>query len=226
VIRSGVVLAGGASRRFGTDKLAEPIDGVSLLGLAVRALAGLVEEIVVVVAPDRPPPSLGPNDPGRQVRFVADPERFGGPLVGVRTGLAAARGSIVLVVGGDMPSLVPALLVLLLDRAPAALADPAGVLRPLPCALERTAGLAAADELLAGGERRLRALLARLGTAALPWTDWRAEDPGGLTLVDIDVRSDLPRKSRDPDLSIGVPREEEPGPVGEEEDRGSRGNRA
>jgi molybdenum cofactor guanylyltransferase len=198
VIVSGVVLAGGASRRFGGDKLAEPIDGVPLLGLAVQALAGVVDEIVVVHAPGRSAPRLGPDDPDHPVRYVSDPEPFGGPLVGVRTGLAAAQGTAVLIVGGDMPSLVPGVLHLLVDHVPAALTDPAGVLRPLPCAVDRLTALAVADELLAGGERRLRALLTRLGTVALPWTEWQVLDPDGLSLVDIDEPGDLPQNRETP----------------------------
>ncbi len=224
MIVSGVVLAGGASRRFGSDKLAAPIDGVPLLGHALRALTGIVDEIVVVIAPDRARPELGPF--GRPVRFVTDPERFGGPLVGLRTGLGAARGSVVLVVGGDMPWLVPGVLRLLVDRAPAVLADAAGVSRPLPCTLDRATALVAADELLAVGERRLRALLARLEAVALARADWQGEDPGALTLVDIDERRDLSQNERDPDPAIGVSWEEEPGPVREEGDRRSRSNRA
>ena len=190
-VRSGIVLAGGASRRFGGDKLAEPIAGFSLLERSVGALAGLVDEIVVVLAPDRAEPDLRTGG-ATAIRYVADPEPFGGPLVGLRTGLGAARGSTVLVVGGDMPSMRPAVLEQLLRRAPAALADQAGVLRPLPCALSRDLARAAAEVLLNGGERRLRALLAELGTAALPWVEWQSNDPDALTLVDIDERSDLP----------------------------------
>jgi molybdopterin-guanine dinucleotide biosynthesis protein A len=101
---------------------------------------------------------------------------------------------------------------LLLGRAPSALADEAGVLRPLPMALERATALAAAERLLAGGERRLRALLAELGVEALPRTAWTAEDPAGLTLRDIDERADLAWQRQGSDLAIGALREEEPGP--------------
>jgi molybdopterin-guanine dinucleotide biosynthesis protein A len=213
---SGIVLAGGASRRFGGNKLAERIDGSSLLELATRSVLGLVDEIVVVVAPGRPLPEL---DPGGDVggarpslRFVPDPAPFEGPLAGLRTGLAAASGATVVVVGGDMPSVVPAVLALLIGRAPAALADDAGVMRPLPLALERATALAAAERLLAGGERRLRALLAELGIEALPRAAWAAEDPAGLTLLDIDERADLAGQQQGSDLAIGALREEEPGP--------------
>ena len=190
-VRSGIVLAGGASRRFGGDKLAEPIGGSSLLERSVGALAGLVDEIVVVIAPGRAAPILQIGG-GTPIRFVEDAEAFGGPLVGLRTGLEAARGTIVVVAGGDMPSMLPAVLEQLLAHVPTALEDQAGVLRPLPCALDRRMALATATALLGTGERRLRALLAALGTNALPWVEWQADDPDGLTLVDIDERSDLP----------------------------------
>ena len=190
---SGIVLAGGASRRFGSDKLAQSIDGISLLDRAIQALAGIVDEVLVVIAPDRPVPLLHPAASGPVVRWVHDPEPFGGPLLGLATGLRAASGSIVLVVGGDMPYLVPAVLRRLAGAPPAALADSTGVLRPLPCALNREAALVAADELLAAGERRLRTLLTRLGSAPLAFAAWQAEDPDGLSLVDIDERADLGR---------------------------------
>ncbi len=209
---SGIVLAGGASRRFGGDKLAEPVAGVPLLDRAVRVLAEVAGEVVVVAAPGRPVPGLAGIDGGPAIRIVTDPEPFGGPLAGVRTGLAAARGSIVIVVGGDMPSIVPAVLRRLLERAPAALADEAGILRPLPCTLDRRAALVAADRLLGAGERRLRSLLAELGTIALSRPEWAVDDPDGLTLVDVDERTDLPDRQRGPDLAIGASPEEEPGP--------------
>ena len=189
--RSGIVLAGGASRRFGGDKLAEPVGGISLLERAVQALAGVVDEILVVVGPNGRAPVPGLSD-REGLRIVGDREPFGGPVAGIQAGLLAARGELVLVVGGDMPSLVPDVLDLLAESAPAALADSAGVVRPLPCAFDRAAGIVLADELLAGGERRLRTLLARLGARAVPWSEWQPRDPAGATLVDIDERGDLP----------------------------------
>ncbi len=202
---TGIVLAGGAAKRFGGDKLAEPIDGISLLDRASLALAGLVDDVIVVVAPGQPPRPGQAGQPG-VIRYVHDPEPFGGPLAGLRTGLGAAPDGTVLVVGGDMPFLEPAVLARLIEAAPAALADVAGILRPLPCALDRASALIAADELLAAGERRLRTLLVRLDATALAWTTWQADDPDARTLVDIDERADLDRTKRDSDLSTGVSR--------------------
>ena len=48
---SGIVLAGGRSRRFGSDKLAVRIGDGTLLDRSVAAVAQIATDIVVVVAP-------------------------------------------------------------------------------------------------------------------------------------------------------------------------------
>jgi molybdopterin-guanine dinucleotide biosynthesis protein A len=191
-----IVLAGGRSARFGRDKLAEPLGGRSLLMHAIEAVTAVDTglDLVVVAAP-----GASPTIPAG-ARLVHDPRAFEGPLAGVATGLAALGPDTdrVVVVGGDMPGLVPAVLRLLassLDDDPAVdLALLAGDdrARPLPSAIRRAAGLRAADALLVAGERRLRALADVLVTAVLPASAWRPLDPSGTTLGDVDTPDDLP----------------------------------
>jgi molybdenum cofactor guanylyltransferase len=186
-----IVLAGGRSSRFGRDKLAEPVGGRPMLDLAIDAVRGLASDVIVVVAPD------GDRDLPGDVRVVRDARPFDGPLAGLATGLAAMDPAIerVLVVGGDMPALVPAVLARLLDALDghelAVLADDAGP-RPLPMAARPVAARAAADRLLAGGERRLRAMLGELEVRVIRPAVWRLDDPTGATLRDVDVPDDLP----------------------------------
>ena len=52
---SVIVLAGGRSRRFGRDKLAEPVDGRPLLHHAIDAVRPIATEIIVVAAPGASP---------------------------------------------------------------------------------------------------------------------------------------------------------------------------
>jgi molybdopterin-guanine dinucleotide biosynthesis protein A len=201
----GIVLAGGRSSRFGRDKLAEPVAGEPLLWRSIRALGAVCAAVVVVLAPDAPEPALPPGLDAA-IRFARDPESFAGPLVGLRAGLAAVRAapndagtpltSIALVVGGDQPALVPAVLIELARRARengrgAALEDGSGRRRPLPCALAVAPALAAAESLLAAGERRPRALLAALDVADVPFADWGQLDPAAGTLRDVDDPADL-----------------------------------
>ena len=56
-----LVLAGGASSRFGSDKLAATLDGRPLLHHALEAVAAVADRIVLVVAPGAPLPSVSPN---------------------------------------------------------------------------------------------------------------------------------------------------------------------
>ena len=187
---TGLVLAGGRSSRFGRDKLAERLDGRTLLESAIEGVTPGSTEILVVAAPDAAP------DLPAGARLVHDPVAFEGPLAGVAAGLRAARESIVLVVGGDMPTLVGAVIdsmLAALDVAgvQAAVLEHEGRARPLPIALRRDPALATADSLLADGERRLRALTKALETTIIPEATWRALDPYGMTVRDIDTPADL-----------------------------------
>lgn len=187
---TAVVLAGGRSSRFGRDKLAEPIDGRSLLLHAIDGVVPLATEILVVAAPDA---TLAvPED----VTLVHDPVAFEGPLAGLLAGLRAATEPVVLVVGGDMPSLVGAVLVSMLaaldeQGVDAVVLEHDGRARPLPMALRRDPALEAGDRLFRAGERRLRAMPEALATRTIHEGTWRILDPDGRTVRDIDTLADL-----------------------------------
>ena len=156
---------------------------------------------MVVIGPDAPEPAL-PPELGSIVRCARDPEPFGGPLVGLRAGLAVTNAARVIVVAGDQPGLPPALLIALAEAldasggrgaAGAVLVDPTGVARPLPCSLDRATAAAAAERLLAAGERSLRRLVAALGAREIPEASWRPLDPAAGWTVDVDLPEDLAR---------------------------------
>ncbi len=187
---SAIVLAGGRSRRFGRDKLTEPFGGRTLLEHAIAAVGPLAGETIAVAAPDEPR-----NVPDGII-LVRDPSSFEGPLVGLVTGLRRATQPVALVVGGDMPTMVPSVLGALIDR----LDDPAveavvlesrGERQPLPAALRTVLARSAAEQLVAAGERRLGALIETLATAVIEESTWRMLDPDGRTLRDIDTPADL-----------------------------------
>jgi molybdopterin-guanine dinucleotide biosynthesis protein A len=187
---AAVVLAGGRSARFGRDKLEMVIDGRTLLGHALDAVRGVADQTVVVA-----PPGQARAVPFG-VRVVHDPHPFEGPLVGLATGMGALDVAVdrVIVVGGDMPTLVPDVLRRLLqelDGAVAAVLADEHRRRPLPMALHRGPGLATATGLVRAGERSLHALVDALGATVIPVTGWRALDPTGATLLDVDTPGDL-----------------------------------
>ena len=120
------------------------------------------------------------------------------------------RGRVAIVVAGDQPGLRPALLrvarrgIRRADRCgPARRSIPIGGRprrpgrrRPAPAvrAGPSSARAATADRLLAGGERRLRALIAALEPREVPEVVWRSADPGASWTLDVDRQEDLPAR--------------------------------
>ena len=168
---SAIVLAGGRSTRFGGDKLAHPVDGQPLVWRAIEAVAQVADEVLVVVAADRSLTLPSAVD-GARIRLVRDTLADAGPLAGVRDGAAAATGTHLLVVAGDMPSLQPDVLRLLLTALAGGEADAAVLgadqVQPLPTAPTRAATTSTATALLARYRRSLVALLGELRTTTLP----------------------------------------------------------
>lgn len=76
--RTAIVLAGGRSRRFGSDKLAADLGGVTVLD---HLLVGLDVDTVMVVGPQRVT--------AREVRWVHEVRADGGPAAGLVCGLEA-----------------------------------------------------------------------------------------------------------------------------------------
>ncbi|HEY5628209.1 MAG TPA: NTP transferase domain-containing protein [Candidatus Limnocylindrales bacterium] len=198
---AAIVLAGGASSRFGGDKMAALLDGRPILHHALAAAAEVAGTVVVVLAPGADTTSL---PAGRSRLVVAhDPETHQGPLAGLAAGLsamaqAAPEVDLAIVVGGDMPWVVPAVLRALLAAldADATLgaatleAEPTAV---LPMAVRPSMIAPVAAGLLAVGRRALRGVLARVPAGVVPATTWRALDSEAQTLRDVDLPGDLRR---------------------------------
>ncbi|HZB02615.1 MAG TPA: molybdenum cofactor guanylyltransferase [Actinomycetota bacterium] len=194
---AAIVLAGGASRRFGGDKLRADLRGEPLLAHAVRRMVEVTAEVHVVTSRDDPLPTL-PADLG--VDFIRDVVEYEGPLRATARGLAFVERSWSIVVGGDMPELQPAVMTTLLrlaeerDAGAAALGEGARF-RPLPCVLRTDPARAEAAALLSKGERSLRALLTNLSVAILDEEAWLPLDPERRSLLDVDEPDDLDRAS-------------------------------
>jgi molybdenum cofactor guanylyltransferase len=199
---SGIVLAGGRSSRFGSDKLEARVDGQRLVDRAVAALTALAEISEVVVVTEPGATRRAPAAIGVPIHVVEDPEPFGGPLVGLLAGLEAASEPLVLVVGGDMPTLRADVLRLLVTRlvhgsdASVVTLASLGRIVPLPMALRTGAATDVTRRLLGDGERRLRSLADWLPAIAVDEREWRPLDPDGATVRDVDRPEDLPGDQR------------------------------
>jgi molybdenum cofactor guanylyltransferase len=139
---TGILLAGGASRRFGSPKALATLGGTTLAERAWHALDWCDERIAVGKHADALPLPFPIVDDGSAVRA---------PLAGLVAGLRAASNELCVVLPVDCPSVTAGLL-----RRLAAAAAPAAVPQtgPLPGAYRRTL-LPVLARRLADGDLRL-----------------------------------------------------------------------
>jgi molybdenum cofactor guanylyltransferase len=184
---AAVILAGGASRRMGRDKATLPVPGgagdTTLVEHAVAILRERCSPIFVVAAPGQALPAL-------DAVVLRDEVRGLGPLLATARGLRAAADAgreRAFVCAVDMPYLTLELIDEL-DRPSVRLG--ADVVLPWDgrdhylAGVYRTALADRADELVAAGERSMRALVAAVDTQRIVMPEQRA-------LTNVNTAADL-----------------------------------
>ena len=104
---SAIILAGGKSLRFGSDKTSLEINGVRIIEAVSEKLRRFFPEIIIA--------GSGFNIPGTSE--VSDIYRGAGPLGGIHAGLIAASNEVCFVVACDMPNLYMPFVKSLLDAS-------------------------------------------------------------------------------------------------------------
>jgi len=107
---TGVLVAGGKSRRMGRDKRFLELGGQALLHRALSVLQSLFDEVLIALA--EPLPQLT----GQGYRVVTDLIPNCATLGGLYTGLSSASHPRIFAVGCDMPFLNPAVILRLAER--------------------------------------------------------------------------------------------------------------
>lgn len=110
---SGIILAGGKSRRMGRDKAFLDLDGMPLIARVMARVRAVCSEVIIVANDRDAYARLG-------VHVVSDVYPGKGSLGGIYSGLLAARAEHALVVACDLPFLNEALLRYLISLAPEA----------------------------------------------------------------------------------------------------------
>lgn len=177
-----IVLAGGESRRFGSDKALARFRGEPLIAHVLRGLVDARFQEVCVVAKD-PAKYAGVTveityAKKQSVALVRDLRLWQTPLAGLEAGLRASRHELIFACAADMPFAADAALIDALFAAiagyDAAVPEAGGSLQPLCALWRREPCLKAAEELLAG-PRAIgpRAILPLVRAARLDWADIR-----------------------------------------------------
>lgn len=196
-IRSGIILAGGRSRRFGgEEKSLKLIGGKMMICRVIDALCHTVDELIISVRDERQRSLLYPFIRGHE--FAYDETHGIGPLSGIYAGLWRARGDYVVIMACDMPLINKAAVELLFKRAEgheaAVPRHPDGLIEPLHAVYKREPMLRAVKESIEAGERKISAPLKRLGDVVyVPDEDIKKVDPGLDTFLNVNRAEDLAR---------------------------------
>ncbi|WYY13429.1 molybdenum cofactor guanylyltransferase [Gordonia terrae] len=197
---AALVLAGGRSRRMGSDKAALDWDGEPMLARVVRVVSQRCDPVLVVAGEtsaafrgvddirDRAAPGIDAS----KVRWVTDEQEGTGPLGGLVAGLsaaAAAGAEYAFVCATDMPLIAPELIDELrlgvTGSTQAVIARDAQRDHPM-AGIYRTDAAGLIADIVAGGERRMLGAIEALTThrVGISDPDW---------LVNVNAPEDLHR---------------------------------
>jgi molybdopterin-guanine dinucleotide biosynthesis protein A len=149
-----VLLAGGLASRMGSDKALYPVAGKPMIMHIITRLSGLSDEILVVIARNRPRSGYLEVLP-HFVEVTNDELDGKSPLIGIVTGLRAIKSRYAVVLSCDIPFVRRDVIQLLLERASGA--DAAipksieGRIEPLCAVYCRNSMLRSAEEALSNG---------------------------------------------------------------------------
>ncbi|NOY13323.1 MAG: formate dehydrogenase accessory sulfurtransferase FdhD [Deltaproteobacteria bacterium] len=182
---SGVILAGGESRRMGSDKSLLPIDGARFIDHVYSRLAELFDEVLIVT-----------NSPElyREIncRKVPDLYYAQGALAGVHSGLKHANNDRIFVAGCDMPFVSGEIvrhICSFAETADAVIPHSRSGLEPLH-ALYGKACLTAMEEVLDTGRRRIVAFFPKVRVREIPAAELLPIDSRELSFRNINTPED------------------------------------
>lgn len=184
---SGIILAGGASSRMGRNKALLELDGQALVSRVAGTLARLTDEVVIVANDAGPYRFLG-------LPVVPDVQPGYGPLMGLYSGLRAARGELVMAVAVDMPFLSSDLLKTLVALTPGydvVIPRAYDRLHPLCAVYRRATCLPAIERAISRGQRRLIAFHPDVRVREVDEATLRQIDPDLRSLMNVNTPEEL-----------------------------------
>lgn len=180
---TALILAGGDSSRMGQDKATLLLAGETLLARVTSSLRPLFAKLIVSVRQPRAEVTQAQ---------VCDAQADGGPLAGLVAGLAQVETPWMFAVACDMPFIQPALITQMASlrgEQDALVAMIDGHPQPLFAFYAKQA-LPVMQAALAGGEKRVRAVLKQLDVRYVNEAELREYDPQFRSFIDLDTPQD------------------------------------
>ena len=181
---TAIIMAGGDSRRMGTDKASLLLDGQTLLQSVIATMQQLFPKVIVSVRAPRP---------GIDLPQVCDEQPDGGPLAGLAASLGQIATPWAFMVACDMPFVVPEVVELLARyRLQHQAVVPVVHGHPQPLAAFYAAScLAPLRVSLTAQQKSLRGVLQQLDVRYVDEAEMLEADPQLRSFFDLDTPQDV-----------------------------------
>jgi molybdenum cofactor guanylyltransferase len=160
--KTAVILAGGFSRRFGSDKGLVLLMGKPLVRHVIDKASPAVDEVLVVVSSEEQKKNFE-SIVGNEVKVIIDKDDSQTPLVGAITGFENSKGEYSLLLPCDAPLISTPIVQFLLDmctnRHAAIPRWPNGYIEPLQAVYHTKSALTAAKTALKQGHMNMRSMI-------------------------------------------------------------------
>ena len=195
-MRTAIILCGGRSARFGSDKAMLTIDGMPMIMRVIQRVSPVVDEIIIAArdpAQWRYITDAIPND----LMVVYDSVIGYGPIAGILAGLLASKAEYSVCLACDLPYANPDVIDALFEcaeeheRDAAIPRHPDGTLEPLHAVYGRPM-IRACQSVTESGARTVRSAISLLSRAVfVPTESLRRFDPDLRTFLNVNYPEDL-----------------------------------
>jgi FdhD protein len=198
---TGVILAGGESRRMGSDKSLLPFKGARFIDHTYRTMAELFDEVIIVTNS----PALYDAIPCRKVPDIYPAQSS---LAGIHSGVSHANNETAFVVACDMPFINPQVIKLLCNRsAEGDVVIPVGTHGPEPLhALYSKRCVSAMEDVLDAGHKRIVGFFPQIEVVEIPTAELSSIDADESSFLNVNTPQEYfsLRDSSPPSLAAQV----------------------
>ncbi len=192
-VKSGVILAGGKSSRFGKDKALVQFEGKPLVKWVMEVIDEVVDEVILSLSSE-PENYNFVGGLGKNIRIVIDAKPGLGPISGLFSSFKEAKGDYVAVAPCDSPFIKPELYTLLFNKAEGhdgAVPFINNFWEPLHAVYRRKPFILGLEKTLSAGKIRTVDTYPHLNIKKVNQEEVKAVDAETLSFININTKEDL-----------------------------------
>lgn len=197
-MKSGIVLAGGKSSRFGTNKALVQFHGKPLVKWVIEPMGKVVDEIILSLSSEPDIPNFVETI-GIDIKMVKDVHPGLGPISGLLSSFKEAKGEYVAVAPCDSPFIKPELYELLFEKAKGydgAVPFINNFWEPIHAVYKRKTFITAMEEALHEGKKRPADTYPYLNIQKVTQDEIKVVDPEAISFFNINTVDDLKKGAK------------------------------